>query len=102
MRPFSAREVAGALARKGFEERENDHTFYHYRHKGRDIGVSTKISHGEREIRIGLVKRMRAQMALRSNAEFQRFVECPMSQAEYETILREQGLITDLDDTPAP
>lgn len=95
MRPFPVREVAGALTRKGFTERENDHTFYHYQHKGRDIGVSTKISHGDREIGIGLVKRMRAQMGLRSNAEFQRFVECPMSQVEYENVLREQGLISD-------
>jgi predicted RNA binding protein YcfA (HicA-like mRNA interferase family) len=95
MRPFPAREVAAALARKGFSERENDHTFYHYRYHGRDVGVSTKISHGEREIGIGLVKRMRAQMVLRSNAEFQRYVECPMSQEDYEQILREQGIIRD-------
>lgn len=53
----------------------------------------TKISQGEKEIGIVLAKRMRAQMRLPSNAEFQRFVECPMTLEEYRQILRDQGLI---------
>jgi hypothetical protein len=43
MKPFSARDVAAALSRKGFERRENDHTYYHFKYKGRDVGVSTMI-----------------------------------------------------------
>lgn len=93
MRPLPVRDVKAALQRKGFVERENDHTFYHFRYEGRDVGVSTKISHGEREIGIGLIKRMRFQMCLRSNSEFERFVECPMSQRDYEQVLRDQGVL---------
>jgi hypothetical protein len=40
-----------------------------------------------------LIKRMRAQMRLRTNADFQRFVECPMTKEEYEQVLREQGVL---------
>jgi hypothetical protein len=34
-------------------------------------------------------------MRLRTNGEFRRFVDCPMTQQEYEQILREQGIIRD-------
>jgi predicted RNA binding protein YcfA (HicA-like mRNA interferase family) len=95
MGPFPARDVAASLTRKGFSARESHHTMYHFLYEGKDIGVFTKISHGEREIGIGLIKRMRANMRLNSNREFARFVECPMSQAEYEQILKNQGLIKD-------
>jgi hypothetical protein len=93
MRPFSARDVEAALLRKGFTARESHHTMFHFIHDGKDVGVSTKISHGEREIGIGLVKRMRAQMRLRTNTEFQRFVECPMTKDEYEQVLCEEGVL---------
>jgi predicted RNA binding protein YcfA (HicA-like mRNA interferase family) len=95
MKPFSARDVAAALSRKGFEKRENDHTYYHFKYKGLDVGVSTMISHGEKEIGIGLVKRMRAQMRLATNADFARFVECPLTLGEYLTILKAQHVIGD-------
>ncbi len=62
-------------------------------HNGRDVGVMTKISHGESEIGIGLVKRMRRQMWLTNNAEFGRFVDCPLTYEEYVGLLRAQGVI---------
>ncbi|HEX8407653.1 MAG TPA: hypothetical protein VF883_02235 [Thermoanaerobaculia bacterium] len=93
MGPFPARAVGAALLRKGFTSRETHHTMFHFIHDGKDVGVSTKISQGEREIGIGLIKRMRAQMRLRTNVDFQRFVECPMTKDEYEQILREQGVL---------
>jgi hypothetical protein len=94
MGPFRARDVAAALTRKGFVERENDHTYYHFQHEGKDIGVFTMISHGEREIRAPLARKMRQQMRLETNADFERFVECPLSREDYEEILRKQGKIS--------
>ncbi len=93
MGPFAARDVAGALIRKGFEARESHHTFFHLKHNGKDVGVSTKISHGEREIGVGLVKRMRAQMRLATNADFGRFVECNLTHEDYVALLKAQGII---------
>jgi hypothetical protein len=40
--------------------RETHHTMFHFIYKDKDIGVSTKLSQGEREIGIALIKRMRA------------------------------------------
>jgi hypothetical protein len=93
MGPFRVLDVTVALTQKGFVARENDHTFFHFYHDGKDIGVFTKISHGEKEIRAPLAKRMRQQMRLESNADFTRFVDCPLTQAEYVEILRRQGKI---------
>ena len=95
MRPFPAREVASALSRKGFEKRQTDHTHYHFKYRGRDVGVATMISHGEREIGIGLIKRMRAQLRLQTNADFARFVECPLTFEEYVSILKSLNVITE-------
>jgi hypothetical protein len=75
--------------------RENDHTYYHFKYKGRDVCVSTMISHGEKGIGIGLVKRMRAQMRLATNVNFARLVERPQTLAEYMAILRAQHVIAD-------
>lgn len=93
MGPFRARDIAAALKRKGFVERENDHTYYHFHYEGKDVGVFTMISHGEKEVRAPLAKKMRQQIRLESNADFERFVACPLSQEEYEKILKEQGKI---------
>jgi hypothetical protein len=93
MKPFPARDVAYALSRKGFEKRQSDHTYYHFKYRGRDVGVSTKISQGQKEIGVELIKRMRAQMRLETNADFARLVECPLSLAEYEAILKRLGVI---------
>jgi predicted RNA binding protein YcfA (HicA-like mRNA interferase family) len=93
MKPLPARSVAAALTRKGFVKRENDHTHYHFRHAGKDVGVATMISHGEKEIGVGLIKRMRAQLRLATNADFVRFVECPLTHEKYVGILKDQNII---------
>jgi predicted RNA binding protein YcfA (HicA-like mRNA interferase family) len=95
MKPFSAREVDAALLRKGFVKRQGDHAYYHFKYRGCDVGVSTKISHGEKEIGPGLSKRMRAQMRLETNADFGRFVDCPLTFGEYVALLKRLGIISD-------
>ena len=95
MKPFSARDVDAALLRKGFVKRHGDHAYYHFKYRGRDVGVSTKISHGEKEIGLGLIKRMRAQMRPEANADFARFVECPLTLEEYVAILMRLGILGD-------
>jgi predicted RNA binding protein YcfA (HicA-like mRNA interferase family) len=97
MKPFSARDADAALLRKGFVKRQGDHAYYHFKYRDLDVGVSTKISHGEKEIGLGLIKRMRAQMRLEANADFARFVECPLTFNEYVTILKRIGILDDDD-----
>lgn len=91
MRPRSARAVASALERKGFEKRDNDHSFFHFQVDGCDVGISTKISHGERELGRPLLGAMKKQLKFQSSGDFERFLDCPMSEEEYVQHLRDQG-----------
>lgn len=88
---YDARTVAASLKRKGFSTRQNDHTFYHLIVDGKDAGIFTKISHGEREIGTALAKRMQLQMKLQTTSQFRDFVDCPMSHEDYLELLRAAG-----------
>lgn len=78
---------------KGFKREKKDHFFYHLYVDGKDVGVFTKISHGEREIGTPLAKRMQQQMRLGSSANFRDFVACPLTHEAYLDILRRDGVI---------
>jgi len=91
MSTFKTREVSAALQRKGFELRDSHHSMFHLRVDGKDVGIHTKISHGERDIDDTLAGLMRKQMKLSTRKEFALFVECPMTFNEYLGILRSAG-----------
>jgi hypothetical protein len=93
MKPRSARDVASALEKKGFEPRLSHHMYYHFRYQGRDVGISTKISHGETELGRPLLGMMKRQLQLDSSTEFERLVNCPMSEADYIEYLKKKGVI---------
>ena len=91
--PFDARKVAGSLQRKGFAARQNDHSFFQLLVDGKDVGIFTKISHGEREIGTPLAKKMQHQMKLPTSCNFRDFVECPMSAEDYLALLKDAGYL---------
>jgi len=62
--PRSAREVAANLERKGFRADDGDHTFVRLFVDGKNTGIRTKISHGEKEIHDGLLAQMARQTRL--------------------------------------
>ena len=81
--PMKARDVAKALQRKGFEEaRERDHIYYFFRHDGKRTGISTKISHNEKDLTDNLCKFMATQTKL-TLAQFRKLIDCPLTQQEY-------------------
>ena len=86
---FKKREVERVLESKGFERRENDHSFFIYHTKsGRKTSVRTKTSHGRgsRDIGDPLIKNMAEQCKLNMQ-KFKDLVECPLSREEYEDML---------------
>jgi len=91
--PFDARKVGHALTSKGFRKVENDHTFFHLYVDGKDAGVFTKISHGEKEIGTPLAKRMQHQLKMQSQANFRDLVDCPLTYDKYVKLLRDAGVI---------
>jgi hypothetical protein len=87
-----AKEIGAGLKKKGFLPRENDHTFYHLFIDGRKTIISTKISHGEKEIGDKLLAMMGRQLRL-SKRDFLALIDCPLSFEEYLKLLRDAGAI---------
>ena len=84
------RDVESALRRKGFIEKQGDHSFftYHRAADGKKTSVFTQTSHGESELGDVLLEKMAKQCAL-SKDDFLRLVDCPLERNEYEALLRE-------------
>lgn len=53
--------------------------------------VHTRISHGTKEYGPGLLSQVRQQMRLETASEFDRFMDCPMDEAEYRDLLIARG-----------
>ena len=90
--PKKVRDVSGALLRKGFREVGGDHKRYVFYYNGKKTAINTKISHGEKELHDGLVSAMARQMHLK-RVEFDKFVECTLSEEEYTRKMTEAGYI---------
>jgi hypothetical protein len=61
---------------------------------GKDVGIFTKISHGEKEIGTPLAKRMQHQLRLQSQSNFRDLVGCPLTSELYLELLRRSGYLT--------
>ena len=91
----SAKEVDKALRKKGFR-REMDGRHIHYFFPGSNggkSGISTLMSHGMGAATIGdsLSGLMARQLRL-TKSQFLALIDCPISEGDYRTILREQGV----------
>lgn len=86
------RDVEASLRKKGFRQREGDHSFFVY-HRASDekkTSVFTKTSHGAKEVDGFLLGQMAKQCHLARN-EFLSLVDCTLDQSGYEARLREKG-----------
>ena len=90
--PKPAKDVAAGLERKGFQRRGGDHSFFHLYVDGKKTVVSTKISHGEREIHDRLLGIMARQVKL-ARKQFNDLIDCPFTLDQYVQHLRRQGVV---------
>lgn len=89
--PRDARQVGTHLKRKGFAlAAGGDHAFYRLLVEGRNTGIRTKISHGEKELSDNLLAQMARQTCL-VKKEFLDLVDCHMTSEQYLELLRERG-----------
>jgi predicted RNA binding protein YcfA (HicA-like mRNA interferase family) len=86
------RDVENGLERKGFRAQGGDHRYFvYFTEDGKKTAVRTKTSHGSQHKSISpeLISQMARQCRLKKQ-QFLDLVECPMSGASYELVLREQ------------
>lgn len=87
---FKRQEMGQALEGKGFVRQEGRHVFfvYHTRERNLKTSVWTMMSHGNSGADIS--KSLSAKMAKQcrmNKAEFERLIDCSLSQGDYEELL---------------
>ena len=93
--PRKARVVERGLLRKGFRLTDTHHRrfVYHTLDGEEPQPVGTIMSYGaDRDINDRLLAAMSRQLNL-SRREFDRLIDCDLSQADYEAMLRRDGFI---------
>ena len=90
---LNRREVEQALERKGFVKQVKRHVFfiYHTHEEGLKTSVWTMTSHGNSGADIGgsLIAKMARQCRIKK-VEFERLIDCSLSQEDYEKLLDER------------
>ena len=88
------RDVLRGLRRKGFRELNSRHLqLKFFTVAGEDSEIATVMSHGDdRDISDRLLGQMARQLYL-SRRQFDDLIDCRLSQADYEAMLRRDGLI---------
>lgn len=87
--PHKVKDIHAALTSKGFQVRESKDRMYHLYSNGKKTPIWTKISQGEKEIHDNLLATMARQQLKLSRKDFDRLIECPLSQEEYERMMRD-------------
>jgi len=93
--PRPKEKVLSSLVSKGFVKASGDHVMLVYHTAdGRKTAVRTKVSHTPkmRDIPDNLISQMARQCSLAKD-EFLGVVDCPVSKAMLESMLRERGAI---------
>lgn len=93
--PLKRREVEQALESKGFMRREKAHVFFLYHtREGLKTSVRTTTAHGNSgaDIDNQLIAAMARQCEI-SRVNFERLIDCSLSQEAYENLLIDKGII---------
>ena len=91
MATLKTRKIINSLTAKGFMPQNGDHKYLLFFVNGKKTRIKTKVSHGEDEIGDFLISQMQQQTHLKKKQDFLDLVNCPLSQRDYENILRSQG-----------
>lgn len=95
MTVIDAKKTYKNLIKKGFIDAVNkspDHKWLEFYHN-EELILSTKISHGEKDLNDFLIKQMSMQCKLNKD-DFKNLALCPLSYEQYVDILKQKGFIT--------
>ena len=91
---IKTRKIDSALIRKGFVKKEKrDHIYYILYVNGKKTQIRTKLSHSSKEYNDGLLSAIRKQLKFNSKKELENFINCPLSEEEYISMLMDKSVI---------
>ena len=87
--------IESSLRGKGFVGEDSHHRYFYHEVEGKRTGISTHTSHGSqfKTYEDNLLKQMRKQLRLDTLRQLRDLLECPMTEDDYNDILRKKGLI---------
>lgn len=83
--------MRAALLKKGFRADHTHHEMLWFYVGDKKTSVRTRFSHAKKEYGDHLCSCIRRQIRLQTPAEFDAFMECPMSYEQYLAILKQRG-----------
>ncbi len=89
---FKPRVIDRALLRKGFKKETSHHIIYYYYINGKKTSIHTYISHDTRELSPKQLNQMAKELKLNYD-DFEKLIECPLSEIEYRDYLQSKGYI---------
>jgi len=93
-------EIEAGLPKKGFIRQDSRHRYFYHEYQGKRTGAYTYTSHGSGYKVYGdaLLKMMRTQLRLDTARQVVDLAMCPLSQTDYEKILKDKGVIEEESD----
>lgn len=85
---YEWKEIENALKKKGFDSREGDHTYLIFFYKGEATNIRTKLSHGSQQPGKDILSSIKRQLKFDSQKDFEKLIDYPMKQEEYESYLK--------------
>ena len=82
-------KIRASLLAKGFHDTGGDHHRLVLRVEGRETGIRTKVSRGNKDYGDDLLKLMREQLRLRTKRQLLELIDCPISYDDYVALLRD-------------
>lgn len=93
MSSVKIRDIQSALGRKGFQIKgQKKHEFWSFYYNGKKTSIYTFLSHGSSEYNDNLLGSVAKQMRI-SRSMLDEFIQCSLSQKEYEAHLLKDGII---------
>lgn len=90
------REIKSVLVKKGFEKREcRKHTYFFHIYRKKESGIKTFTSRGTkfRTYYNPLLNSIKKQLHLDTLFQLKDLVYCPMSEDDYNNILKTKGIL---------
>lgn len=96
MKPRKPLDIEKALLKKGFiKESDSHHHYYYLTLDGKKTDIYTYLSHGKKSEDYGpkLMSKVKNQLRFKDSNKAERFLNCPMTKAQYVTMLKQLDAI---------
>lgn len=93
--PIERKQIETSLRKKGFVQEGGDHRYFYHEVEGRRTGAYAFTSRGtgHKTYDDNLLTAIKRELRLDKLQQVKRLLECPMDSNEYNTILKQKGVL---------